>query len=47
MGWSWRDLLETPADVVEALVDKLNERSRQAASQQPAAPSVARPRRRR
>ena len=46
MGWSWRELCETPRDVVEALVDLLTEQSREGA-QQAVAQTVTRPRRRR
>jgi hypothetical protein len=46
MGWSWRELQETPVDVVVALVETLNERAKGAAAE-PAAQAVTRPRGRR
>jgi hypothetical protein len=46
MGWSWDELLATPVDVVVALVDSLNERSRESAAAG-AAQNVSRPGRRR
>lgn len=47
MGWSWRELCETPRDVVEALVDLLTEQSREASQRTAAAQTVSQPRRRR
>jgi hypothetical protein len=46
MGWTWDALMATPPDVVEALVDWLNERSREA-SQAAAQQQAVRPSRRR
>jgi hypothetical protein len=46
MGWSWRELQETPVDAVVALVEWLNERSRESAAAG-APQNVSRPGRRR